>query len=373
VAPAALDTKELLVNMGPQHPSTHGVLRLLVRTDGELVSEATPVIGYLHRCAEKIGESIDYAGFVPYTDRMDYLSSMSDNLALCLAVEKLMTIEIPPRATVLRVIMAELNRIASHLLAFGTFGLDVGAFTPFLYAFREREIILNLFEMACGARLTYNYISIGGVMRDVDQAFVDKTRRFLDYFEPQIKDYNDLLSYNQIFITRTRGLGVVKPEQGTAWGFSGPNLRASGVAYDVRRAMPYCGYETYDFNVVTGRDEVGVVGDCWNRYFVRIEEMRESVKILRQALDRLPAGKFTAAPKKVKPAAGEAYTAIENPRGELGFYVVSSGEEIPHRIKARAPSFVNLSLLPEITHGVLIADLIAILGSIDIVLGEIDR
>src|SRR3989338_7404393 len=238
----SLETQDLLVNMGPQHPSTHGVLRLLVKTDGELVSEVTPVIGYLHRCAEKIGENLTYVKYVPYTDRMDYLSSMSDNLAFCLAVERLMQLEIPERAKYIRIIMAELNRVASHLLALGTYGLDVGAFTPFLYAFREREIIMNIFEYVCGARLTYNYVKVGGVMKDVDKKFADMTLNFLNMFEAKIKDYNDLLTYNQIFITRTRGMGIIPLWLAIEYGISGPNLRASGSSLDIRKVQPYSGY-----------------------------------------------------------------------------------------------------------------------------------
>ena len=368
-----LETQDMLLNMGPQHPSTHGVLRLMIRTDGEMVSEVTPVVGYLHRCAEKIGESLRYEQFVPYTDRMDYLSSMSDNLGFCLAVERLLTVEIPPRAQAIRVVMAELNRIASHLLAFGTYGLDIGAFTPFLYAFREREIILNMFEYACGARLTYNYVKIGGVMRDIDKKFVEMVNNFLAIFDERLKDYNELLSFNRIFLERTKGLGVISPEQALDWGLTGPNLRASGVNFDIRKAMPYSGYEKYRFDVPLGRNDIGVVGDCWNRYWVRIEEMIESCKIVRQCMDSLPAGKYAADLRKIKPAAGEAYTAIENPRGELGFYLISDGTEIPTRCKVRAPSFVNLAIMSEVGRSQLIADLIAILGSIDIVLGEIDR
>ena len=367
------ETQDMLLNMGPQHPSTHGVLRLLIRTDGEMVTECTPVVGYLHRCAEKIGENLRYEQYVPYTDRMDYLSSMSDNLGFCLAVERLLTIEIPPRAQALRVVMAELNRIASHLLAFGTFGLDVGAFTPFLYSFREREIILNMFEYVCGARLTYNYVKVGGVTRDVDKKFGEMVQSFLDQFDDKLKDYNELLTYNSIFITRTRGLGVLTREKALAYGTTGPILRASGVDYDLRKAAPYSGYEKYDFNVVLGRDDVGVLGDCWNRYLVRIEEMKESCRIVKQAMESLPEGKVSANVRKIKTAPGEAYTAIENPRGELGFYVMSDGTETPTRVRVRAPSFCNLSLMPMLGKDVLIADLIAILGSIDIVLGEIDR
>ena len=371
--PKTLETQDMLLNMGPQHPSTHGVLRLMIRTDGEMVSEVTPVVGYLHRCAEKIGESLRYEQYVPYTDRMDYLSSMSDNLGFCLSVERLMTVEIPERAKAIRVIMAELNRIASHLLAFGTYGLDIGAFTPFLYAFREREMILNMFEHVCGARLTYNYVKIGGVMRDVDKKFFEMVANFLNVFDDRLKDYNELLSGNQIFRERTLGLGVIPAKQALDWGLTGPNLRASGVNYDVRKAMPYSGYEKYQFDVPIGHDRVGKLGDCWNRYWLRIEEMSESCKIVRQVMEGLPAGKFAADLRKIKPAAGEAYTAIENPRGELGFYIISDGTEIPTRVKVRAPSFVNLAIMTEIGRDNLIADLIAILGSIDIVLGEIDR
>jgi NADH-quinone oxidoreductase subunit D len=369
----ALETQDMLLNMGPQHPSTHGVLRLMIRTDGEMVSECTPVVGYLHRCAEKIGENLRYEQFVPYTDRMDYLSSMSDNLAFCLAVERLMTIEIPERAKAIRVVMAELNRIASHLLAFGTYGLDIGAFTPFLYAFREREIILNMFEYVCGARLTYNYVKVGGVMRDVDKRFAEMVTNFLAIFDDRLKDYNELLSDNSIFRTRTLGLGIFSPEMAVDWGLTGPNLRASGVNYDIRKAMPYSGYEKYQFDVPLGNSEIGTLGDCWNRYWVRILEMRESCKIIKQAMEGLPAGKFAADLRKVKPQVGEAYTAIENPRGELGFYIISDGSETPTRVKVRAPSFVNLAVMTEAGKNQLIADLIAILGSIDIVLGEIDR
>ena len=369
-----LETQDMLINMGPQHPSTHGVLRLMIRTDGEMVSEVTPVVGYLHRCAEKIGENLRYEQYVPYTDRMDYLSSMSDNLAFCLAVERLMTVEIPPRGQALRVIFAELNRIASHLLAFGTYGLDVGAFTPFLYAFREREIILNIFEYVCGARLTYNYVRVGGVNKDIDKKFGEMVTNFLTIFEAKLKDYNELLTYNQIFITRTKDLCVIPGELAVAWGISGPNLRASGVDWDIRKATPYSGYEKYDFKTALGDDGVGKLGDCWNRYWVRIVEMVESCKIIRQAMAGLPAGKFSADVKRgFKVPKGEAYTTIENPRGELGFYIISDGSDTPVRVKIRAPSFCNLSMLPVIGANVLIADLVAILGSIDIVLGEIDR
>lgn len=364
----------MLVNMGPQHPSTHGVLRLLIKTDGELVCDVEPIIGYLHRCAEKVGENVTYTQYIPYTDRLDYIASMNNNLGFCLAVERLMQLEIPPRAQWIRVIMAELNRIASHLLMLGCYGLDLGTFTPFLYAFREREMILNLFERVCGARLTYNYMRIGGVSKDIDRKFVDETMQFLSIFSSKIKDYNDILSFNQIFIDRTRGIGVIPKELAIDYGLSGPNLRASGVPYDIRKIEPYSSYERFDFDIPLGQDGKGVVGDSWNRYFVRIEEMRQSARIIKQGLEGLPDGKFRADVKrKITPSKGEAYTRVENPRGELGFYIISDGSEKPFRVKIRAPSFANLSILPEISRGVLIADLVAILGSIDIVLGEIDR
>lgn len=369
-----LETQDILFNMGPQHPSTHGVLRLLVQTDGELVNDVKPIIGYLHRAKEKIGESIPYPQYIPYTDRLDYLASMNNNFAYCLAVEKLMKLEIPPRAQYIRVIMAELNRIASHLVAFGCYALDVGAITPFLYGFREREAIMNLFEYVSGARLTYNYFRIGGVSKDVDKKFIDDTFKFLNILDKKIKDYNDLLSFNRIFITRTKGIGVISPELAIEYGLTGPNLRASGIAYDIRKTMPYSSYDKFQFDVIIGTNETGIIGDTWNRYFVRIKEMIESAKIVRQALENLPSGDFhTKTPRIIKPPKGEIYVGTENPRGELGFYIISDGSEKPMRLKIRAPSFCNLSILPEISRGILIADLVAILGSLDIVLGEIDR
>jgi NADH-quinone oxidoreductase subunit D len=369
----ALETQDLLLNMGPQHPSTHGVLRLVVRTDGEFVGEVTPVIGYLHRCAEKIGESVRYEQYLPYTDRLDYLAAMGNNLGYCLAVERLLGHEVPPRGQYIRVLMAELNRIASHLLALGAYGLDLGAFTPFLYAFREREMILDMFEHVCGARLTYNYIKVGGVRSDVDAKFGEMLNAFLGIFDARVKDYNELFSYNQIFIDRTRGLGIVTAEQAAEYGLTGPNLRASGVDYDLRKIMPYSSYEQFEFQTILGKDGTGVLGDCWNRYFVRIEEMVESCKIIRQAWEGLPEGKFSEDLRKIRPPAGEVYMPVENPRGELGFYVISDGSETPLRVKIRAPSFSSLAILPELGKNLMLADLVALLGSIDIVLGEVDR
>ena len=360
--------------MGPQHPATHAVLRLMLRLDGEIVREAVPHIGYLHRCAEKIGESIAYTQYVPFTDRLDYLGSMNNNLGYCMAVEKLLGIQVPERAEYIRVIMAELNRIASHLVAFGTYGADVGAVTPFLYGFRERERIIDLFESACGARLTYNYIRIGGVAQDVPEGFVEKTREFIKYFKPKIGEYNRLLSENPIFVKRTAGIGVLPAELAVNYGVTGPSLRGSGVKRDLRKDMPYSVYHQFDFEVVEGKGLKGKTGDCWDRYMVRIREMEESLKIIEQALDALPAGEVSTKLLRVlKCPTGEVYVRTESPRGELGFYIISDSSTKPYRLKIRAPSFSNLSAISELCRGVLVADAVAILGSIDIVLGEVDR
>lgn len=378
---ADLNTEEMLVNMGPQHPSTHGVLRVVLRTDGEMVLEAIPHIGYLHRCAEKIGENLPPYKYVPYTDRMDYLAGMNNNQAVALAVERLCGIEVPARAKAIRVVFAEMNRIASHLVALGTYGLDMGAFTPFLYAFREREMILDLFEAACGARLTYSYITVGGVREDLPEGWVERCLEFLEYFETKVPDYNNLLSFNHIFVKRTGRVGVVSPQDAVAWGLTGPLLRASGVRWDLRKVRPYDGYELYDFEVPVamegGTAEVppGVtVGDCWSRYYVRVLEMTQSVRIVRQALAQLPAGDVMAPKVKgLKLPAGEAYVEVENPRGQLGFYVRGDGSAIPSRMKSRGPSFCNLSILTHICRDVLLADVPAIVGSFDVVMGEVDR
>ncbi len=376
-----LRTEEMLINMGPQHPSTHGVLRIVLRTDGEMVLEAIPHIGYLHRCAEKIGENLQPYQYIPYTDRMDYLAGMNNNQAFALAVERLGGIEVPPRGEAIRVIFAELNRIASHLVSLGTYGLDMGAFTPFLYCFREREMILDLFEAACGARLTYSYITTGGVHDDLPEGWIERCREFLDYFETKIADYNNLLSYNHIFIKRTGRVGVMSKEDVVAYGVTGPPLRGSGIRWDLRKVTPYDGYEKYDFEVPIGEapgaegfpDGV-VVGDCWNRYFVRVLEMTQSVRIIRQALDQLPDGAFRA--KKVtnvKLPDDEVYVEVENPRGQLGFYVRGDGSAIPYRVKARGPSFCNLCITTHIAKNIMLADVPAIIGSIDVVMGEVDR
>jgi NADH-quinone oxidoreductase subunit D len=305
---------------------------------------------------------------------MDYLAAMNMNLGYALAVEKLAKIEVPPRATVLRVLVAELNRIVSHLVFIGTYGLDLGAFTPFLYCFRERELMLNLLEALCGARMTYSYVQVGGVTDDLPEGWVAKLREFLDYFEPRIAEYNTLLTDNHIFIKRTARVGVLAPDLAIAYGVTGPVLRGSGVARDLRKDEPYCNYEQYAFDVCIGTGGPGVVGDCWNRYFVRVQEMTESVKIVRQALDRLPEGEIrTKLPRVLKLPEGEVYLETEAPRGQMGFLVVGAGGPIPHRVKARSSCFCNLSVIDEICHDVMLADVPAILGSIDVVMGEVDR
>lgn len=379
---ADIRTEEMLVNMGPQHPSTHGVLRIVLRTDGEMVLEAIPHIGYLHRCAEKIGENLQPYQYIPKTDRMDYLAAMNNNHAFSLAVEKLAGLEIPERASYIRIIMSELNRVASHLVSFGTYGLDMGAFTPFLYAFRERERILDLFEAACGARLTYSYITIGGVTMDLPDAFLRTLSEYLDYFEPKIDEYNQLLSFNHIFVKRTAGVGVISQEDAIRWALTGPVLRGSGIKWDLRKCLPYDIYDRFEFDVPVGvsggsdgvpRDVV--VGDCWSRYWVRMLEMKQSVRILRQCIEQIPAeGEFKAkVPKNMKLPEAEVYFEGENPRGQLGFLVVGDGSAIPYRVKARGPSFCNLSIATHVCREVLLADVPAIVGSIDIVMGEVDR
>jgi NADH-quinone oxidoreductase subunit D len=370
-----LRTEEMIVNMGPQHPSTHGVLRLELVVDGEIVVDVIPHIGYLHRCFEKHSEAMtNYQQVIPYCDRLDYLASMNMDHAYALAVEKLLNIQVPERVEYIRVIMAELQRIASHLLALGTYGLDVGAFTPFLFMFRDRERILDLFEMTCGARLLYNYIWVGGLSHDLPAGFVDKAKAFCKYFRPNIKEFNDLLTFNEIFIKRTANVGILPKDVAINYACSGPMLRGSGVDFDLRKADPYSIYSKFDWNVQIGKGEVGTVGDCWDRYMVRMREMEQSLDIIEQALAQIPQGDVQSAiPKRIRPAAGEVYVRTESPRGEIGFYVMSDGTTSPYRVKARSPAFVNLSVCPEICRGYMIADVVAIVGSVDIVLGEVDR
>lgn len=370
----ALKTEEMVLNMGPQHPSTHGVLRLELVIEGEIIKNVTPHIGYLHRCFEKHCEVMTYPQIIPYTDRMDYLASMCNEFGYVIAVERLMGIEVPERVEYIRVIMAELQRIASHLVALGTYGADIGAFTPFLFCFRDREKILNLFEITCGARLLYNYIWIGGVMHDLHPDFIRLTKEFIKEFRPNLKELNDLLTFNQIFIDRTANVGILPAETAINYGITGPNLRASGVNWDLRINDPYSIYDRFDFEIPVGKGENGTVGDCWNRYYMRILEMEESLKIVEQAINQIPDGDVSSAiPKRVKPPAGQIYSRVENPRGELGYFIVSDGSVNPTRIKVRAPSFVNMVVFGELCKGHMVADVVAILGSIDIVLGEIDR
>ncbi|MDP6568846.1 MAG: NADH-quinone oxidoreductase subunit D [Candidatus Marinimicrobia bacterium] len=361
--------------MGPQHPSTHGVLRLKVLTDGEIVTRITPYIGYLHRCFEKHCENVTYEQVLPYTDRCDYIAAMNNNFGYAVAVEKLMDIKVPEKVEHIRVIVAELNRIASHLLAVGTFGLDVGAFTPFLYCFRDRERILDLFEMLCGARLLYSYIWVGGLSHDLPVGWVEKAYEFLDYFEPQVEEYNNILTFNKIFIERTADVGVLPQEVAISYGVTGPNLRGSGVKWDLRKDDPYSIYDKFEFDIPIGTGVVGTVGDCWDRYYIRVREIEESVKIVRQALEQLPrdGDVHEAIPKKIRPPKGQLYNRTETPRGELGYYIISNGKPIADRLKMRSPAFTALSCIDEIARGWMISDVFAILGSLDIVLGEIDR
>ena len=367
--------EEMVLNIGPQHPSTHGVLRLKVHTDGEIITKIIPYIGYLHRCFEKHCENLTYEQAIPFTDRCDYIGSMNNNFGYAVAVEQLMEIKVPEKVEFIRVIVAEMNRIASHLLAIGTFGLDVGAFTPFLYCFRDRERILDLFEMLCGARLLYNYIWVGGVSHDFHLGWVEKTYEFLDYFEPKINEYNELLTYNKIFIERSADVGVIPSDVAVSYGVTGPNLRGSGIRWDLRKDDTYSIYDRFDFDIPIGTGAMGSVGDCWDRYYVRVREIEESIKIIRQALDGMPRDGDVHAtlPKKIRPKSGNVYCRTESPRGDLGYYIASDGSDVPTRVKLRSPAFTALSCLDEIARGWMLSDVIAILGSLDIVLGEIDR
>ncbi len=384
-----IKTEELLLNMGPQHPSTHGVFKVVIRTDGEIVLGSESQCGFLHRCKEKIAENVSYVQFAPYTDRLDYLAAMCNNFGYAIAVEKLAGVEdqVPERAQYLRIITCELQRIASHLMSIGTYGLDVGAITPFLHCFRERETLLKIFEDICGQRLNYHYISIGGVKQDYPPFIIPKIVQFLDWFEKKVVEYNELLSYNGLFIERTAGVGVIPAEKCVEWGLTGPVLRGSGIDRDLRRDQPYGIYDRFDFDVIVADGEKGVIGDCWNRYMVRMKEMLESVKIVRQAIKDLPGGaenpdKLPVMDEKInkqalswKPkSAAEIYFSVENPRGELSYYIIADGKSpIPLRNKIRSPAFCNISVLDHLSKGAMVADLVAIIGSIDIVMGEVDR
>ncbi|WP_395737490.1 NADH dehydrogenase (quinone) subunit D [Prosthecobacter sp.] len=386
--------EKLVLNMGPSHPATHGVLRLILELDGEIITKADPDVGFLHRGDEKIAENMHYNQFVPYTDRLDYLAPLANNVAYALAVEKLMGWEVPERGRAIRVICCELARISAHMLGVGVFAMDVGAMTVFLYTFTEREKIYNLCEQLTGARFTTSYTRVGGQIRDLPNGFVGAVKTFLSELEPVIDEIDKLLSRNRIFIDRTQDIGVISKADAIAYGLTGPNLRGSGVEHDLRKAQPYLDYEKYEFDV-----PVGTKGDCYDRYLVRMEEMRQSVRILKQVLANLPEGPINVAdakgllPKKEKvlmkmeelihhfiiatqgidAPAGEVYFAAENPKGELGFYINSTGGGVPHRLKIRAPSFLNLSIISKLIPGHMLSDIPAVLGSLDFVMGECDR
>lgn len=364
-----LDSSELVLNMGPQHPSTHGVLRVVLKLDGEKVMGTDCVIGYLHRGVEKIAENRSYTQFAPYVDRMDYVAAVSNGLGYCLAIEKLLNVEATPRAKAVRVILTELNRIASHLLWLGTHALDVGAITPLFYTMREREEALKIFENYCGARLTTHAFRIGGLQYEIYEGFEQQCRAFCDYFIPKVDEYEELLTGNRIWVERLQNVGILNAEDCKAYGVTGPMIRAAGVKWDLRKAQPYSGYEQYDFEIPTREN-----GDTFDRYMVRMEEMRQSVRIIRQAVDMIPEGPIMAkVPKIIKPPVGEVYVSIEAPKGELGYYVVSDGTTNPYRIRVRPPSFINLQALDKMVKGALVADVVAIIGTLDIVLGEVDR
>jgi len=386
--------EKLVINMGPSHPATHGVLRIVLELDGEIITKAIPDIGYLHRGDEKIAENMQFNQFVPYTDRLDYLAPLANNVAYALAVEKLMGWELPPRGKAIRVVACEVARISSHLLGLGAFAMDVGATTVFLYTFTEREKLYNLIELLTGARFTTSYTRIGGQIRDLPDGFIPALNKFLDEFVPQLDELDRLLTRNRIWVDRTKGLGVISKEDAISFALTGPNIRGSGIDYDVRKARPYLDYDKYDFDV-----PIGTVGDAYDRYLVRNEEMRQSVKILRQVIQKLPDGPIDVQdPKNMPPhkpevlmkmeelihhfiihtegidaPVGEVYFGAENPKGELGFYINSKGGGVPYRLKIRAPSFVNLSILPKILPGHMMSDVVAILGSLDFVMGECDR
>ncbi|MAS95248.1 MAG: NADH-quinone oxidoreductase subunit D [Verrucomicrobiales bacterium] len=386
--------EKLVINMGPSHPATHGVLRVVLELDGEVITKADPDVGYLHRGDEKIAENMQYNQFVPYTDRLDYLAPLANNVAYACAVEKLMGWELPPRGQAIRTISCEMARISAHLLGIGAYAMDVGAMTVFLYTFTQRETIYNLCELLTGARFTTSYTRAGGQIRDLPEGFIDQLSTFCDEFIPALDEIDTLLTRNKIFLDRTRDVGVISKEDAISFGLSGPNLRGSGVEHDVRKANPYLDYERYDFDI-----PIGTVGDCFDRYLVRMEEMRQSVRILRQAIAGLPDGPINVAdskerlPNKEKvlmsmeelihhfilitegldAPEGEVYFGAENPKGELGFYIHSKGGGVPYRLKIRSPSFVNLSILSKLLPGSMMSDTVAILGSLDFVMGECDR
>ncbi len=364
------DTDELVLNMGPQHPSTHGVLRVVLRLDGERVVDSEIVVGYLHRGIEKLCENRDWTQIVLITDRMDYVAAATSNLGYCETVEKLMSVEVPRRARYIRTLLAELQRIASHCLWLGTHAMDIGAMTVFLYAFRERELILDMFEEYCGARLTYNAMRIGGLPLDIPPGWDKKVREFCDVMETKLGEYEELLTHNRIWLERTRDIGVISGADAIAIGLCGPALRGSGVMRDVRKDEPNAAYDEFEFDV-----PLGDRGDTYDRYLVRMEEFRQSLRIIRQAVDGLPEGPIVGkVPRLIKPPAGETYHAVESPKGELGYFIAADGKSTnPYRFRVRPPSFCNLQALPTLIKGHLVADVVALIGSLDIVLGEVDR
>jgi len=379
-----LRSEEMIINLGPQHPSTHGVLRLEVLMDGEIVKEVVPHIGYLHRCFEKHGENLPYNQVIPFVDRLDYVASMNSEHAYAMGVERMLGIEqqIPKRVEYIRVVVAELNRIASHFIAIGTYGMDIGAFSPFFWLMRDREHILRLLEWASGARLLYNYIWVGGLFYDLPVGFEERCQEFITYIKPKIQELNTVLIENNIFVDRTANVGVLPLDLAINCGVTGPMLRGSGLRFDLRKVDGYSVYPELDFNIPIGEGKMGKTGDCWDRTNVRVEEIYESLKIVQQCLDKLTTehkrtrdfDPQALVPKKIRPKAQDLYVRAEIPKGELGFFFRADGKsDIPFRCKCRSCSFVNLSVLQEIAKGVLIADLIAIIGSIDVVMGEVDR
>jgi len=364
-----LRAEEMLLNVGPQHPSTHGVFRLVVKLDGEMIVESEPVIGYLHRGTEKLAEDLQYTQIIPYTDRLDYIGAMLNNYALCHTIETALDLEIPERAEYIRVIVMELNRIGSHLLAVGSYLLDLGAMSPFLYVFQERERIVQMLNQISGARLTYNYIRVGGVRLDAPPGWLDEVREFVPFMKEKVKMYDNLITGNEIFLARTKGIGVYDTETALAHSLSGINLRCTGFQWDLRRKRPYSVYDRLDFEIPVGKN-----GDCFDRYYLHLLEMEQSLRIIEQAVEQIPESGpvMGKVPKMIRVPKGEYYTGIEGTKGELGFYIVGDGKDKPYRMKIRRPSFVNLQLLPKLLKGENIANLIAILGAIDIVLGEVD-
>ena len=379
-----LKKEEMVINLGPQHPSTHGVLRLEIVTDGELIVDVVPHIGYLHRCFEKHAESMAYNQTIPYTDRMDYVSAINNEWAFVMGVERMLEIseKIPPRIEYIRVLVAELNRLASHFVSIGTYGMDIGSVTPFLWMMKEREHILRMLEWASGARMLYNYIWVGGLYYDLPVGFEEQCKEFTKYLKPKLKEIEKLLISNKIFIERTANVGVLPLDFAINAGITGPMLRASGLKFDLRKIDHYSVYDELEFDIPIGKGEMGKKGDCWDRNWVRYQECLESIKIIEQCSDQLlkthqrtktfDPREFV--PKKIRPKATDLYVRAENPKGELGFFFRSDGKsDIPLRCKSRAPSFCNLSILPEISRGHLLADMFAIVGSIDVVMGEVDR